>query len=174
MNKKAGMFTLIAWIVGTIIVVLFLAGYLYMHNQLTSTLTSLTGSTPSANLSYAVESVFTPVNSAMSSLHWIGFILLVSLAIAFIMECFYVRRHPILFFIHALIWMLGIVAAIYISNYYETLLAGNILSSTFMGFKAITYLMLNLPLWVGILGFIGLVVMSVAVNRDPELKNVGL
>lgn len=174
MDKKAQTFAIIGFIVATLVVVIFLASYLYMHNRLTTVLLGISSVSSSANISYAVQNVFVPVNSAMNSLHWISFVLLFALAFSIILECYYVRRHPILFFFHIIILILAIVSSIYISNYYETLMTSGILSSTLAGFTASSYLILYLPLWVAIIGIIGLIVMSISANRDTEMRNVGL
>lgn len=172
--KKAGAFGIITWAVGSIIVVLFLGAYLYMHNEMTETLLAITSSTEQVNISYAVQSVIVPVNSAMVSLHWISFVLLLSLAFAGIIESYYVRSHPVLFFYHVLIIILGVVGSVYIVNYYETLLQSGVLSSTLIGFTASSVLILNLPLWVALIGIIGLIVMGIAANRDPEHRGISL
>lgn len=176
MNKKGfGLFGVITFAAGSLVVVLFLAGMIYLVSQLTSTLltagTSL--STNAVNLTDAVQKTIVPVNAAMSQLHWIAFAILFSLAFIVILECYFVRSNPVFFFIHILVIILGIIGSIYISNYYETLMTTGILAPTIMGFKAASNLVLYLPLWVAVIGIVGLIVMAISANRDPEMRRTG-
>ena len=125
------------------------------------------------NFTDAVQHTIVPIDNAMNSLTWISFIMIVTLAFAILVENYYIRQHPVLFFVHLLIVVLGIVGAIYISNYYESLMTGNILSDTLMQFTASSYIVLFLPIWVAILGIFGIVLLVINMNRDSEISVKG-
>ena len=175
MNKRGGILSIIVWIAGVFVIIFFLAGWLYMHNLLTVAMLNAGNTVDNSvvNLTSAVQNVLVPVNNAMSALHYISFILIAMLAFSILIENFYIRRHPILFFVHILIVIIGIIAGIYISNAYETLMSGNILSNTLIGFKASSYIVLALPLWVAIIGIFGLILLVINAVRDPEIRGGG-
>ena len=172
MNKKGGALSIILWIASVMVILFFLAGYLYAHNLFTNALLSAGATVDNnvVNLTSAVQNVVVPINSAMNSLHWISFILIACLAFSILIENFYIRRHPVLFFVHLIIVIVGVVVSIYVSNAYETLLASGTLASTLGGFTASSYVALYLPLWVALIGIFGLVLLVINANRDPELS----
>ena len=173
-NKKAGAFSIIIWMTAVVIIIFFLAGWLYMHNILTNILVSLP-STPQVNISYAVQGTIVPLNNAMSSLHYISFILIFMLAFGILIENFYIRKHPVLFMVHILIVIIAIIGAIYISNDYESLLNSSmILSPTLQGFSASNNIALYLPYWVAIIGIFGLILLVINAVRDPEIRGGGI
>lgn len=170
MNKKAGVFAVIAWMIGVMVIVLFLSGYLYMHNELTNTILNTQVDTNIVNLTDAAQKTIVQVNSAMSALHYISFILIFMLAFAILLENYFIRRHPLLFFVHVIVIILAVVGSVYISNAYEDLMTGNILSSTISGFTASSYVALYLPIWVSVIGVLGIILLMINSNRDPELE----
>jgi len=174
MNKKGGALSIIVWVAGVFVIIFFLAGWVYFHNVLTNALLDVKVDNNIVNFTGAVQNTFVPLNNSMSGLSTISFILLITLGFSILIENFYIRKHPILFFVHVLIVIVGIVGSIYISNAYETLLNNNILSPTLNTFKASSYIALFLPYWVAIIGIFGLILLVINAVRDPETKGVGL
>jgi len=175
MNKKAGTFLVISWIVAVFVVIFFLAAYLYAHNLMTEKLLEAGALIDSnvVNLTDATQKVVVPINSAMSALTWISFVMLVTLAFSTLVENYYIREHPVLIFFHIIVVVIGIIAAIYISNAYENFLTGGILSTTLMQFTASSYIALYLPLWVAVIGIFGLILLVINATRDPALSVKG-
>jgi hypothetical protein len=122
-------------------------------------------------MSDAVSKTITPVNNAMQGLTIISFILILSLGLGLIVEAYYIKRHPILFIVHLFIYIAAIIGSLYIANEYESLMGSGVLSNTLFHFKASSYLILNLPWVTAILGIIGIIIMFISLNRDPEMKS---
>lgn len=170
MNNKGNALSIVSWLIATVIIVFFLAGYLYFHHALTNVLTSIPSTSPQVNLSYAVQNTIVPIDSAMNSLTWISYIMIITLAIAILIENYYIRRHPILFIVHVFIVIVSIIASIYVSNEYESLLgSNNILQPTLQQFTVSNAIILGLPLWVAVIGIFGLVLLVINAIRDPEI-----
>ena len=172
MNKKSNALSIIVWIVSVVVIVFFLAGYLYFHNALTTTILDAGKSlnTNIVNITDAAQKTIVPVNNAMNSLTWISFILIVCLAFGTLIENYYIREHPVLFFVHVMIVILGIIASIYISNFYEDFMNNSIFSSSLIQFTASSYVVLHLPYWVAVIGIFGLILLVINASRDPELR----
>lgn len=175
MNRKAGALSIIIWMAGAFVIIFFLAGYLYFHNALTNAMLTAGSNmdTSIVNLTQATQQVIVPVNTAISSLKWISFVMIASLAFAILIENFYIREHPILFFVHLLIILVGIVGSIYVSNAYESLMVSGPLANTLQSFTASSYVMLYLPLWIAVIGIFGLMLLLINANRDPEIRFKG-
>jgi hypothetical protein len=173
-SKRAGTLSIIAWVVGTIVIIIWLAGFTYFFSSITSTLVNIPAVNNVVNISSAATSVFVPVNNAMGYLPLISFILIVMNALVILVESYYIKQHPVLFIVHLFIVVLAVVASIYISNEYELLMNNNILSSTIINHTASSYLVLWLPYITAILGFFGFIIMLINFNRDPELRGVGI
>ena len=129
MNNKAQTTALITFIVAGIVVITFLAGWIYFFNTMTTSLEGVAIDTSIVNFSSAVSQTVSPVNNAMSGLHLLSVCILLGLIMGMLIEAYYIRRHPILFVVHLLITILAIIASAYISNEYETLMTNNILGS---------------------------------------------
>ena len=172
MNNKGGMFSIIIWIASVLTIIIFLGGYLYAHNLFTDAMldAGATMGTSLVNLTDATQKVVVPINNAMSALHWISFILITVLAFSILLENFYVREHPVMFFVHLIVVIIGVVVSIYVSNAYEDLLGSGILASTLGGFTASSYVALWLPYWVAVIGIFGLVLLVINASRDPEMR----
>lgn len=170
MNKKASMINIIVWTVSVFIIIFFLAGYVYFHNTMTTALQNIVVTSPIVNITDAVQKTIVPINSALVNLKWISFILIIMLGFAILLENFFIREHPALFFVHILVLILAIIGAIYISNEYQTLMSGNILSDTINSFNVSSYIVLWLPLWVAVIGIFGLILLMINMNRDPTMR----
>lgn len=172
MNKRGNAIAIITWIGAVLIILFFLGGYLYFFHTLTDRLSEIGPKVDSniVNFTGAVSSVFVPIDTAMNSLRWISFIIIATLAFSILLENFYIREHPVLFIIHIFMVILGVVAAIYVSNSYESLLKQGVLASTLTGFSASNFIVLNLPIWVAVIGIFGLVLLMINANRDPYIK----
>jgi len=176
MNKKSqGSLSIIVWMVSAVIIIFFLAGFLYFSHTLTITLNNINMQTNLFNFSDISQKTMGQVDAGMNSLTWISFILIVTLAFSILIENFYIREHPVMFFVHAIIVIVGIVGAIYVSNFYVGLLnSSNPLASTLMQFTASDYIVIYLPYWVAVIGIAGIVLLVINANRDPEFRRIGV
>lgn len=172
MNKKGNALSIIVWTSSVVIIIFFLAGWMYFHHQMTLALLNAGSSmnTDLFNLTQITEQVVVPLDNALNSLTWISFVMIVCLALSILIENFYIREHPVLFFVHVLIVILGIIGAIYISNAYQDLVNTPPLNSILSSFTMSNLVVLYLPLWVAVIGIFGLILLVINANRDPEMK----
>ena len=59
-----------------------------------------------------------------------------------------------------------ILESVPVSNNYAGFLTGQVFSSQLSGFTAANYVMLNLPVWVTVIGLIGAVLLVINISRD--------
>ena len=163
--KKGSILDIIIWIIIGFTTLLFLAVWLYGHGQLTEQLMD-TGMVAGVNASKAAQDTFGKVNSSMSILHTIAFVIIVTLAISIFISNFLVKAHPVFFIVYLLITVVAIVFSAYISNAYEALLSNELIGTTLTGFKAGTYIMLHLPIWTTVIGLFGALFLFIGITRD--------
>lgn len=170
MNKKANMVGIISIVVSSIIIVVFLAGWIYFFNNLNDVTSKINIDTNIVNFTDAASKTIAPVNNAMSGLNYISFILIFMLILACLIENYYVRRHPIMIAIHLLIVILAVVSSLYISNQAESLLGNSIISSQISQQSGSVWILLNLPYIIAVIGLLGMFLMFINLNRDPEIR----
>jgi len=85
-----------------------------------------------------------------------GFIILIILMIVL---AFAVDFHPIFFFLFMLIWIIGVIVAVPISNTYETVAANPHLAAAAASMPMQHWIMTNLPFIIGLVGAVMIVVM---------------
>jgi hypothetical protein len=171
-NKKTQTTAILTIAIAGIIIALFFAGWMYMFNSMTNVLSNVPSSN-AVNMSYAISNTIQPVNHAMSGLNAISICIMIGLILGSFIEAYFVRKHPILLVVHILIVSLAITASIYVSNQYESLMQNALLGSYISGNTALSFFVLNLPLIVGVVGFVGLILMFIAINRDSEYNKGG-
>ncbi|KKK85757.1 hypothetical protein LCGC14_2770100 [marine sediment metagenome] len=168
MNNKGGILSIIVWLASVVVIILILAAFVFFFDVTTTALLDAGAIIDSSvvNLTDATQKTMVPINLGMRSLTWISFLLITVLAFGILVENFYIRQHPILFFVHILIIFLGIIAAISISNFYEIFLNDPLLGGTLSEFTAASFTALNLPYWVAVIGIIGLIfsILSITIS----------
>jgi len=81
-----------------------------------------------------------------------------------------VTTKPVFFIPYIFIVIIAIIVSVPLSNAYETLSNNAELSSTFTGFTASNFIMLNLPIWITIIGFTGGIIMFARMGRKEEYQ----
>jgi hypothetical protein len=79
-----------------------------------------------------------------------------------------------MFAVHLLITIVAVVGSIYISNSFESMMNNGVLSTNIQAHVGSSWIILNLPLVTSILGILGLVIMLINFNKDPELKGTSI
>lgn len=168
-NKKGGIVGLFVIAAVAMAIIIFFGVWIFGMNIVEERLVGITASSK-VNVSEAATLYFVPVNKAFQSLRLISFIMLFGLSLAFILTNFFIKAHPYLYVIYIFITMTAVIFSVYISNAYEGLLEGTVLSETFASFTASNFIMANLPIWIGTIGLIGAIVLFINVNRDAGLS----
>ena len=71
-----------------------------------------------------------------------------------------------MFVVYIMVNIVAVVFAVIMSNTYETLLTNSVLGETLMGFKAGTFVMLNLPFITTVVGFLGAIFLVIGISRQ--------
>ena len=174
MNKKASVADVLVWIVICFITVMFLGMWTYGFDKITDALTSIDSTGSSINISKHAEATFGVINSKMSGLHSIAFIIMFSLALAILISNFMIKAHPVFFVVYLLVVVIAVIFSVYVSNSYMDLLGHEEIGSTLQEFSGANFIMENMPLWTTVIGFIGAVLLFAGISRDREFGGTGI
>jgi len=168
-NKQGAIVDLLIWLVLSFVIVLFFAVWIYGFDLITTTLTDIPNATGTINISIsdAAHSTFGKVNPAQASgLHVLAFVMIFAMALSILITNFLVKANPAFFIVYLLVIIAGIIASVYISNQYESLMTDSILGATLIEFTGASFIMLYLPLWTTIIGIFGAIFLFAGILRD--------
>jgi F0F1-type ATP synthase assembly protein I len=123
-----------------------------------------------ANTTKVIDQTFGSVDRSYQALYWIAVLLIVGMVISIFIGSYLVTTKPIYFIPYAFIVIIAVIIAVGLSNAYETIILNPTLASTFVGFKGSNFIMLNLPMWIAIIGIVGGIIMFVRMgSKENEL-----
>lgn len=172
-GKQAGMTDLFIWMILAFSIVFICVMFVYMggiaNTQLHASLDGRDNEIANGeNVSQIIDNTFGSVNTAYSSLYWISIMLIVGMAISIFIGSYLVTTKPIFFVPYFFIVIIAVIVSTGISNAYEQVMQDPTLASTFNGFIGANYIMLQLPIWVTIIGFVGGIIMFVRMGSKEN------
>jgi len=172
-DKRGGFTDLFLFMIFAFIIVLISVIMIYISGQAKDQLEVTMGTmdlhdTVGNNASQVIENTMGVVDTTFSALHWITIFLMVGMVISIFIGSYLVTTKPIFFIPYIFITIIAIVVSVPISNSYETLMSEATLSSTFSGFLGANWIMLNLPIWITIVGFTGGIIMFSRMGKKEE------
>jgi len=88
--------------------------------------------------------------------------------ISILVTNFLVKTHPAFFIVYIFVVIAAIIASVYISNQYETLMTDNVIGTTLSEFTGSSFIMLSLPIWTSVIGIFGGIFLFAGILRDRE------
>ena len=165
MNRRGSLFDIIAWVVIAFVVIFFLGIWLYGHQLLTDSMTSLPdvylqSSNTTINMSQIGADTFGKINSAEQTwLPIIGFIIIVCEALVILISNYFIKEHPIMFIPYVFVTAIAIVVSAILSNIYQGFLTGYNFSLYLQHMTMANYVMIYLPYWTGVIGAFGAILL---------------
>ena len=115
--------------------------------------------TPAFNQSQTAKQVLLDTQTAIYRYDYLIFGVFIGLSLSLIITGWFVGGNPLFSFIYILLVMFGVALSTVLANVWETATANPNFGTTLSTFPIANYLMLHLPMFTAIVGFIGLVVM---------------
>ena len=169
MNRKASIVDIMVWLVVAFVVVVFFAMWIYGFNQLTEVLSSIPN-TPGLNISGAINSTIIKIEEPQATgLHTLAYVIILMLAISILLTNFLEKVNPAFFVVYLMVVVGSIIASAYVSNQYEDLLGNAIIGTTLGEFTGGTFILLNLPIFVTVIGMFGAIFLFAGIMRDRGL-----
>lgn len=161
MNKKGWIEGLLMMMIIGIVAIIFFAGWIYASGLVRTELNSITGdSAIEGNISVAAQSTYNYYDDSLKNgLPIVSIALIIGFMIATFILAYFSIEHPAIIFVYVIFIIVLFISSVYMSNFYEDLLSDATLGATLNTFTASNFVVLHLPLWVTIVGFIGIILM---------------
>ncbi len=172
MNKKGAFTDLFILMIFSFCIILMSGVFIYIGGKTYTEVSSKLGGQMfgTANATEVIDQTIGAVNTTYHALYWISIFLIVGMIISIFIGSYLVTTKPIFFIPYAFITIIAIIVAVGISNAYETVIATPLLASTFAGFVGANFIMLNLPMWIAVIGITGGIIMFVRMgSKENEL-----
>ena len=168
MNKKGSLFDGIVWMVIAFAVILFVVLFMYAHNVFYQELRGVDAIIgDNTTFSSIVDDTVGRANTGVGYMKYLALAIVIGMILTVIISNFMVKSHPAIAFISILgMTLLGVIISVYVSNAYEEVMQIAEFSSTFAEVTPLNFIMLNLPIFVGVVGMLGLLFLAVGITRD--------
>jgi len=172
MNKRGGFTDLFIFMIFSFAILLISGIFIYMGGDVTEKVHETMDDMQfgDANTSQVIDDTFGAVNRSYQALYWIAVFLMVGMVISIFIGSYLVTTRPVFFIPYAFITIIAVIVSVGISNAYEQVIASPKLASTFAGFVGANFIMLALPIWITVIGFVGAIIMFVRMgSKENEL-----
>lgn len=114
---------------------------------------------PSVNTSSEAVAAFNSMKTVTNRLDYVIFALFMGLSLALIITGYFIYGYSVFMFFYIIVNMIAVGLSAVFSNIWETFASDPTLNSSLSSFPITSNLMAYLPYYVGIVGFIGIIVM---------------
>jgi len=161
-------FMIAAFILAITVVILFYAGTT-AESELRDNVDVLQRAVgDGANATVILNDTFGEVTNANESLKWITTMLIVGMFLSILVTAYLTRTRPVFFVPYILLWIIAIIVSVPLSNVYEEVYLHPELVESFSGFWGQTYIFLNLPIWVIVIGGMAGLIMFINMVRQSQ------
>lgn len=174
-NKRGGFSDLFIFMIFAFVIVIICVVWVYMGAIIEERMHETIGEmdlqdTNGNNASVVISNTIGATNSAFGALPWITTFLIGGMALSIFIGSYLVTTKPIFFIPYLFIVIIAIVVSVPMSNAYETIMNDPTLSGTFTSFTGASWIMLNLPVWITIIGITGAIIMfsQMGKRRDDQ------
>jgi hypothetical protein len=177
MNKSGGMVDLFLFMVLAVAIVFICAIFIFLGGKATTEVHKQLDGTNYAgdqNMTQLIDKTFGAVNRAYQSLYWIAVFLIVGMVLSIFIGSYLVTTKPIFFIPYFFVTVIAVIVSVGISNAYEQVINDPTMASTFAGFVGANYIMLQLPIWIAVIGIVGAIIMFVRMgSKERDLYSQG-
>lgn len=120
------------------------------------------------NTSETIDATFGEVNESYSHLIWITTMLIFGMVLSIFIGSYKVRTDAVYFVAYILVSIIAIIVSVGIANSYETAIGYEPLADTFATLTGGNYFMLNLPIFITVISFVGGIIMFISWTTREE------
>lgn len=176
MNKKGAFADLFIFMIFAFIVIFICVVIIYISNVTTTQLHETMDDMDLAedglgnNVSEVIDNTMGATASTLTALRWVSAFIIFGMILGILIGSYLVTTKPVFFIPYIFVVIIAIIVSIPLSNTYETLSNQADLSSTFAEFTASNFIMLNLPIWITIIGFVGGIIMFARMGKKEAYQ----
>jgi len=169
MNKQGSISDMFLLMVVGFMLVLLSAAFILAFGIVTTNLTAIDTGAGEPNISEASSITFGNINVALQQLRWWTFALIIGFAASIFISNFLIKINPVFFIFHIMVTIIAVVVAIIISNAYEVVYtSNNIFGAQLQTFVGTSWMLLNLPIVITVIGVLGGVFQFIGITRDTQ------
>jgi len=177
-NKRGGFTDLFIFMIFAFVIVFISVLWVYMGGLAQDRMEETIGQmdlhdTEGNNATVVIQNTIGDFNTSISALNWIAVFLIGGMILSIFIGSYLVTTKPIFFIPYLFIVIIAIVVSVPMANTYETLLSDATLGATFSGFVGASWIMLNLPIWITIIGIGGGIIMFSRMGKKEEFNPYG-
>ena len=172
-NKRGGFSDLFIFMIFAFVIILISVVWVFIGGEVEDQMQTTLGQmdlhdTVGNNASVVISNTIGATNNSFLALHWITVFLIGGMILSIFIGSYLVTTKPIFFIPYLFIVIIAIVVSVPMSNAYETLMNDATLSGTFAGFSGASWIMLNLPIWITIIGITGGIIMFSRMGKKED------
>ena len=150
-------------------VLLFISAiFLFIGNYLTNTLMDRALTHPEMNSSQGAVDSYNSVKTQANRLDYVYLAYFIGLIIGILITGWLIGGNPIFMFFYVIILIMGVIVSPILSNAYQSFIETPTLTGTVANFPITTFIMQNLPIFIAIIGMLGLLVMFAKPNSGAQ------
>jgi MFS family permease len=169
-SKKGGFSDLFIVMILSLAIVFICGLFIFIGGKVTTGVMQTLGNKTigNGNTTTIINESLGKVNQSYQALYWISVFLIIGMILSVFIGSYLVTTKPIFFIPYIFILIIAIIVAVVISNAYEQVLLNPDLASTFAGFVGANFIMLQLPLWIAIVGIVGGIIMFARMGSNDQ------
>lgn len=169
-NKKAGFTDLFIFMIIAVALVFICGVMIFVGGKAQTEIQNTIGDRMigQANTTLIIQETIGAVNQSYQALYWISIFLIVGMVISIFIGSYLVTTKPIFFIPYLFITIIAIIVSVGLSNAYEQVISNPTLASTFAGFTGANYILLQLPIWITVIGIVGGIIMFVRMGSKEN------
>lgn len=173
LNKSGALTDMFLFVAISFVIVLLAALLIFVFGLVVEPLENLPnveGQQINLNFTNIIGSTISPINAAMPQLHFVAAMAIFSMIILIFVSNFLVKAHPAFLIAYVMIVIISVFVSIQVSVVYNDLASsGTGLSEQLREMTMTHFIMINLPVWTTIVGFLGAVFLFIGIQRDAGL-----
>jgi len=169
-NKKGGFSDLYVFMVLALAIVFICGIFIFIGGKAYTTISQTLGNKTigAGNTTTIIDNTIGKVNQSYQALYWIAVFLIIGMILSIFIGSYLVTTKPIFFIPYIFIVIIAVIVAVGISNGYEQVINNPALASTFAGFVGANFIMLQLPIWIAVIGIVGGIIMFVRMGSKER------
>lgn len=146
------------------VILLVTALFLFIGNFLTNTVMDVALQHPQLNSSPGAVNAYNSVKTQSNRLDYVYFVYFIALTFGILITGWLIGGNPIFMFFYVIILIVGVLISPILSNTFQSFILTPAITATADNFPITIFIMQNLPIFMTIIGMLGLIVMFAKPN----------
>ena len=175
-NKKGSIADLFIFMIFAFILIMFIAIFTFIglkvEDQMKESVAEVSYFNENGiNATQVIDDTIGKFNYSMRAFRWLTIVLIVGMIIAIWISSYITNTKAVFFIASFFIIAIAVVLAVIMSNAYETIIYSNAeMTPVFESFIGANWIMLRLPIWVAIIGFVSAMIMYSRVGKSEDIQ----